>query len=320
MAVSVTHSTVATLPDEAGAEVNKAEWNAPHTVTGLGTMATQDATGVAITGGAVDGTTIGATTPAAGKFSALTFGDGSAASLSLVTNLSGATDPTLDFSNATILAAATTVSLGPTSSTRNILVNGTGAVQKSGNVFGWGSSSTDAGGANDTSFGRALAGGIVFGGATAAAGGATTRTEFQKTVIAFTNGVAKATFTVTIPNAAHTATLEFEFTAFLGAGGTIGTNEAAATTSCKVIVTRTPGVNAVASAVSTAFGAVAANVAGATTATVAAAVSAIAGAVGATNTFTLDVTITRGGGSSDNHVCLCYGKLMNANASGITIA
>jgi hypothetical protein len=55
MAVSVTHSTVATLPDEAGAEVNKAEWNAPHTVTGLGTMATQDtptASFVAVSGAA----------------------------------------------------------------------------------------------------------------------------------------------------------------------------------------------------------------------------------------------------------------------------
>jgi hypothetical protein len=39
MAVTVTHSTVATLPDEPGAEVNKAEWNAAHTIVGLGTAA-----------------------------------------------------------------------------------------------------------------------------------------------------------------------------------------------------------------------------------------------------------------------------------------
>lgn len=51
MAVSVTHSTTATLPDEAGAEINKAEWNAAHTVTGLGTMAEQNSTAVSITGG-----------------------------------------------------------------------------------------------------------------------------------------------------------------------------------------------------------------------------------------------------------------------------
>lgn len=35
MTITVTHSTVATLPDEVGAEINKAEWNANHTITGL---------------------------------------------------------------------------------------------------------------------------------------------------------------------------------------------------------------------------------------------------------------------------------------------
>lgn len=39
MTVTVKHSTVATLPDEAGAEVNKAEWNANHTIAGLGSAA-----------------------------------------------------------------------------------------------------------------------------------------------------------------------------------------------------------------------------------------------------------------------------------------
>lgn len=42
MAVAVTHATTATLPDEVGAEINKAEWNAPHTVSGLGALATAD--------------------------------------------------------------------------------------------------------------------------------------------------------------------------------------------------------------------------------------------------------------------------------------
>jgi len=42
-----------------------------RTNLGLGTMATQDATGVAITGGAINGTTVGATTPSTGKFTNL---------------------------------------------------------------------------------------------------------------------------------------------------------------------------------------------------------------------------------------------------------
>lgn len=42
-----------------------------RTNLGLGTMATQDATGVAITGGAINGTTVGATTASTGKFTNL---------------------------------------------------------------------------------------------------------------------------------------------------------------------------------------------------------------------------------------------------------
>ncbi len=39
MAITVTHKKVATLPDQAGAEINKAEWNDTHQVTGLSTVA-----------------------------------------------------------------------------------------------------------------------------------------------------------------------------------------------------------------------------------------------------------------------------------------
>ena len=44
----------------------------PSQVTGLGSMATQNANAVAITGGTINGTTIGGTTPAAATFTALT--------------------------------------------------------------------------------------------------------------------------------------------------------------------------------------------------------------------------------------------------------
>lgn len=147
----------------------------------------------------------------------------------------------------------------------------------------------------------------------------TSRTEMNKQVTAIADNVATATFTVTIPNAANSAVFEVEFLGILGAGGTIGTNEAVATNSYKIAITRTPGVATVATA-SVAFGAAAANVAGATTDTCVAAVSAMSGAVGATQTFTVNVTITKAAGSSANHIALCYGKLMNLNASGITFA
>ena len=45
-------------------------------VSGLGTMSTQNANSVAITGGAIDGTTVGATTPAAGTFTSVAMTSG----------------------------------------------------------------------------------------------------------------------------------------------------------------------------------------------------------------------------------------------------
>lgn len=156
-----------------------------------------------------------------------------------------------------------------------------------------------------------------FGGGTSAT--TTSRVEINKAVTAFTNAAAKATFTVTIPNAAHSASIEVQVIGSLGAGGAIGANEATASNTYTITLCRTSGVATV-PAISAAYGAAAANVAGAATVTCTAALSAIAGAVGATQTFTIDVTITRGSGSSDNHTCLCYARLMNANVTGVTIA
>ena len=52
--------------------VNVAISIANSSVTGLGTMATQNANAVVITGGSVENTTVGATTPNTGKFTVLT--------------------------------------------------------------------------------------------------------------------------------------------------------------------------------------------------------------------------------------------------------
>jgi hypothetical protein len=111
MAITVKHSKVSTIPDDSNTDlVRPSDWNADHTlvgtidvanggtgattltgyvkgngtsamtavatvpstdITGLGTMSTQNANAVAITGGTINGTTIGATTPSTGKFSTL---------------------------------------------------------------------------------------------------------------------------------------------------------------------------------------------------------------------------------------------------------
>ena len=108
MAITVKHSKVSTIPDDADTSlVRPSDWNADHTLTGtvpvtnggtgaatltgyvygngtaamtasttipsgdvsgLGTMATQNANAIAVTGGSINGTTIGATTASSGAF------------------------------------------------------------------------------------------------------------------------------------------------------------------------------------------------------------------------------------------------------------
>jgi len=64
MAITVKHNKVSTIPDTTDTSlVRPSDWNADHTLTGIGTMAEQNANAVAITGGTINGTTIGATTP-----------------------------------------------------------------------------------------------------------------------------------------------------------------------------------------------------------------------------------------------------------------
>lgn len=75
MTVSVTHSTPA---DSSFSTTGATAWNADHTLTGVGTMAEQNANAVAVTGGTVNNTAIGGTTPAAGTFTTLIGGGGSA--------------------------------------------------------------------------------------------------------------------------------------------------------------------------------------------------------------------------------------------------
>jgi hypothetical protein len=65
MTIAVTHSTPA---DASFSASGATAWDANHTLTGVGTMATQDANAIAITGGAINGTIIGATTASNGAF------------------------------------------------------------------------------------------------------------------------------------------------------------------------------------------------------------------------------------------------------------
>lgn len=195
---------------------------------------------------------------------------------------------------------------------------GSFAILPSTGVLCW-TNGTAAGSSADTTAVRAgAANSIAFAGATQGAGAVTSRTEINKSVTAFSNAVAKTVFTIAIPAASHSASIEIQVTGSLGAGGAVGANEASATNKYVVTVTKVTGVAATA-AISSAYGAAATAVAGAATVTATAALGAVAGGTGA-NTVDIQVTISRSGGSSDNHTCVAYALLLNANATGVTIS
>ena len=68
MAITVKHSTAA---DGTFSATGATAWDANHTLSGLGTMAEQNANAIAVTGGTINGTTIGATTASTGAFTYL---------------------------------------------------------------------------------------------------------------------------------------------------------------------------------------------------------------------------------------------------------
>lgn len=149
--------------------------------------------------------------------------------------------------------------------------------------------------------------------------GATTSHRLQKAIASITDNTDTNVFTVSVPNAAHSAMIRVTLCGSLGAGGAIGANEASQSISYDIAVARTAGVATVATA-SSAYGSANSAVAGAATITVTGAVSAISGAVGDPQTFTITVKIVKGGGASDNHTCVAIAEILNANATGVSIA
>lgn len=157
-------------------------------------------------------------------------------------------------------------------------------------------------------------------GGTAVPGAASVMTSVTKAVTAFTDTTAKAVWTVTVPNAAHAAVIEVDVLGVLGAGGAIGAGEGSRISKYQVVLARTAGVNVVATA-SSAMGGAEAHVAGAASvSSVVVTVSSITGAVGASNTFTINVAITKSGGASDNHTLVGTARVLNQNATGVTIS
>jgi hypothetical protein len=151
------------------------------------------------------------------------------------------------------------------------------------------------------------------------AGNAASSTNVIKSVTGIQDATATAVIAVTIPNTANAAVIDVVVVGSLGAGGAVGAFECSNTLRGAVVVTRVAGVLTVATAATAAITAAAA-VAGATTETLAYAAGAVSGAVGATNTFNITITITKGGGASQNHSAIISATCVNSQAAGITIA
>lgn len=150
------------------------------------------------------------------------------------------------------------------------------------------------------------------GGAPAAA---TTTHELIKKVTGIADAVATDVITVTVPNANHAAGIKVTL---LSSNGSTDAFESSRIAEGFVVLARTTGVATVAAAATLEMAAIATVSAGATH-TLAYGVSSIAGAAGATQTFTIQVTINDSGNVGSNQVVV-VASVINAEATGVTIA
>lgn len=157
----------------------------------------------------------------------------------------------------------------------------------------------------------------------AATGAAASYVKIIKQVTAFTDTVAKDVFTVSIPipaaTSSHNCTIRVTVLGVMGAGGTVGAGESASGSEYVMSVARYVGTTAVI-ATSSQVGVANGKVASADTLTATIAASAVTGGTSAAETFTIQCTMTKGGGASAAHQGVFIAELINLNGSGITIA
>ena len=143
--------------------------------------------------------------------------------------------------------------------------------------------------------------------------------KIQKKITGIADNTFTDVFTVTIPNAAHAATIEVCLSGAKGAGDAEGACGSVSSTVYLISIQRTAGVTTTA-AISAVSPTVATTIAAGNAVATTAQCSAMTGAVGAQQTFTIQVKIARAAGASTNHTCTAVAELINSNATGITIA
>lgn len=139
-----------------------------------------------------------------------------------------------------------------------------------------------------------------------------------KTVTGIADATGTDVLTVTVPNVTTDFTLTVLAKASIGANGAVGAGEATRTVRYDFAVNRFAGAATVIGA-SSVYGSATAASAGATTIATTLAASAVSGANSATQTFTIQITITKGGGSSANHYCKVVGTVLILDGVGVTL-
>lgn len=174
---------------------------------------------------------------------------------------------------------------------------------------------------SDNTIGQlSVAGNWFYNGYALQGGGVSTTgaaTQYQRILVKKTSiadNTATDVITVTVPNANQSAAIKVWL---ISANGSTDAFESTRTAEGAIAIARTSGANAVAAAATLAVTGIATVAAGATH-TLAYGVSAISGAVGATNTFTIQVTIDDSGNVGGNQV-MVVAELMNSQSSGVTM-
>lgn len=164
----------------------------------------------------------------------------------------------------------------------------------------------------------ALSSGIGSGTFMGTPGTASSANTVIGTYTGIADNTATATLTFSVPNIALAATINVIVLASLGAGGAVGAFETSRFGQDQLGITRVAGITC-GKALGTIVETGQATVAGADTLTLTLAIGATTGGATATQTFSLNVTIAKGAGASDNHRCVMIATILNATAGGVTI-
>lgn len=153
-------------------------------------------------------------------------------------------------------------------------------------------------------------------GTVSGVGAATSKNQLLIKKTAIADNTATDLITVTVPNGEHAAAIRLTFLASLGTG--TDTFESSRCAEGMVVLARKTGVNVVGATATLTLEQIA-TTSGGGTLTLAYDLGSVSGAVGATNTFTIRATLVATGTITDLQ-CVVLAELINAEASGVTIA